>query len=145
MPYPTFTAKENALKAKDWIKNRGGVAFWKSIDLSNAGATCYTPALTEDGKEYPKPHWRYANKPDEIITDESVLFFEVSKEVKRFKIHTRISGNGLMIKLTDHSSQRVRAQCEKFPNCSYHFDYDTQECVITVPDKLISLKDLSNE
>jgi hypothetical protein len=56
-------APENAEKMLGWIKNRGGVAIWPSINFSNFGASWSTPALTTDGKPYPKPTWQAANEP----------------------------------------------------------------------------------
>ena len=35
---------ETAPKALDWIKTRGGIAVWQSVNLSNPGATWTTPA-----------------------------------------------------------------------------------------------------
>jgi hypothetical protein len=121
-------------KFAEWIKSRGGVARWRNINLSNPDAgDQYTPALT-DGKETGKPHWsvEYA----ETITDLSRFrFVKELKEVKRF--HVAVHSAFLSFKLTDASSRKIRKMCAKYSTpeapASYHFDYETQECVITVP------------
>jgi hypothetical protein len=132
-------ALENAPRFLDWIKNRGGVAVWNSIDFSNLGASWSTPALT-DGVPTPKPTWQADSKPSRIITDPNEIEVIVRKEVKRFHVAIRRGSQGFSFKLTDASSRKVRAMCDKFGDeSSYHFDYETQECVITMPETKVSL------
>jgi len=39
-------SEENAPKFWEWLRTRGGIAVWKSINLGNAGASWSTPATT---------------------------------------------------------------------------------------------------
>lgn len=139
-----YPEKVNTLK--DWLANRKGIAVWGSINLSNPGVRWYTPAVTEAGEPYPKPTWQAGNSPVEIVTDANKVMVTIPKEVRRFKIHTRISGNGLAVKLTDASSQKVRRWVQEYSekyNCVswYQFDYETQEAVILIPEKEIPLSE----
>ena len=125
---------EHAPKFREWIKNRGGIAIWPSINLSNPGASWSTPALAEDGKPYSKPTWQAANQPERIITTEDDVLVRTPKEVKRFYVAIRRSSNGLAFKCTDGATRRIRAACAKAgEEAWYEFDYATQEAVIFVP------------
>jgi hypothetical protein len=121
-----------------FCRERGGIKVWKNINLSNPDAgNMYTPVRDSEGKDYPKPHWSVAL--DRIVTDISEFrFVKEMREVKRFHVAIRMGNQGLMLKLTDASTRRVREACvrmkEKYGESPcYHFDYDTQECVIEVP------------
>ena len=134
-------APENAAKMREWIATRGGVAIWRSINLSNAGASWSSPALTE-GVPTKKPNWQSENVPSRVITDAAEIEVVTRKEVKRFRIAIRMGGNGLTMKLTDASTRKVRAACNKLgPDSAYEFDYDTQEAIITMPGERVSLAD----
>jgi len=110
-----------------WIKDRGGVAVWNSISLSDPSKQLLTPALT-DGKPTTKPHWSVTDTP-EVISDAAAVWVTIDKEVKRF--HIALRNTGLYIKLTDASSRRVRAETERAgEDAHYEFDYDCQEAVI---------------
>ena len=122
-------------KFTDWIANRGGVAKWRNINLSNPdGGDMYTPANTVDGNPCIKPHWgtEFAEK----ITDMSRFqFTKEAKEVKRFRVALRRSANGLQLKCTDASTRKIRKNIQRLEEklhttVTYHFDYNTQECVL---------------
>ena len=174
-------APENAPKFLDWIKNRGGVAVWKSINLSNPDASWSTPAtissndvpdrqatpcakvfcpschkeiefisgerlcscgFTVDIKNfcvgYPKPNWQCANEPSLVITDAQDIGVETGREVKRFKIHLRVSG--MSVKLTAASSEKVRkSRVDAGEGAWYESDGD--EAVIFVPASVVSLSE----
>ena len=68
MAYEHECSLENARLFADWIANRGGVAVWRSVNLSNPGASWSTPALTVEGEPTPKPTWQAANTPEKIVT-----------------------------------------------------------------------------
>jgi hypothetical protein len=128
---------ENAARMWNWLQMRGGIAVWRSINLSNPGASWSTPALTANGEPTPKPTWQAANAPERIITDPAQVHVMVAREVKRFHVAVRMGGNGLMMKLTDGSSRRLRAAVasasEKYgTDAWYEFDYDMQDAVILV-------------
>ena len=105
--------EDNAEKFRDWIKNRGGVAKWESVNLSNPGASWSTPAQTAEGEPMGKPTWQAGNHPAEIVTDEKDVQVIVPKEVKRFHVGIRRGSQGFSFKLTDAASRRLRNAVEK--------------------------------
>jgi len=115
-------------KFQDWINSRGGVKVWRNLNLSNPDAGFrFTPALTEDQKDYPKPHWSVGYQ--ETIRDISRFRFVKSMcEVKRLRVAVSMSGNGLMLKLTEGSSRKLRLACQKIQKAHngiepcYHFE-----------------------
>lgn len=125
--------EENAPKFSEWIKSRGGVAVWQSVDLSDPGFSLSTPAKTTEGMTYPKPHWKVGNEPALVVTDPNDVGVVRFKERKRFRIGVR-RGDGLKFECTDGATRRIRREVAKAGEGStYVFDYDTQECVILVP------------
>jgi len=137
---------ENAERFLDWIKTRGGIAIWESVSLSNPGASWSTPALT-DGKPTTKPNWQCANEPVRIITDINDVEVCVDREVKRFHVATRLGSQGLMIKVTDGGSRKIRKEVEKAGKGAYHvFDYGNYEnAVIMAPEKTLSLTEWAQD
>ena len=120
-------------KFKEWIDKRGGITIWKNINLSNPGAgEMFTPALTTEGKEYPKPSFTVSFH--ETVKDLSkFIFVKEIKEVKRIKVAIRKSSNGLILKLTTPSTNKLQKALAKYgDNSRYHFDYDRQEAVISI-------------
>ena len=98
-----------------------------------------SPALSLGGQPTPKPHWKVASEPSRIITDASEIDVVTWKEVKRFHVGVR-RGDGLSFKLTGGATRKVRAAVAKAGDgATYHFDYDAQEAVIVVPDKVVPL------
>ena len=126
---------KNYEKIKSWIETKNGVAVWNSINLSNPGGEWLTPYKNENGEIYTKPNWQCSNKPTIIITSLSDIKVIKPKEIKRFPIAIRKSANGLMLKLTDHSSTKVKKAIKEAGEKSwYEFDYNTQEAIIFIPD-----------
>jgi hypothetical protein len=129
---------ENASLFWDWLQNRGGLSLWRSINLSNPGETWTGPALEKDGSPKRKENWQMENFPHRIITDPAEVVVVTRKEVERFRVAVRRGAQGLMDKLTDHSSAKLNRRLdhwtERNPDAARHFDYGTQEAVITVPD-----------
>lgn len=142
---------DNAPRFWNWIHKRGGLLLWKSVNLSNPGQTWTTPALIADGKPFPKSDWQMANDPSDVTTNPDEVMVVTNKEVRRFRVGVRRSGNGMSMKVTDAGSRRIRATVDKLNEdrednmASYHFDYETQEAVFTVPDKIISLTEWANQ
>ena len=156
----------NAFKLWTWIRERGGVAVWRSVNLADLGASWSTPVRIEcrncNGRgEFPdhnqcvvcngeklvtadKPHWSAANEPV-IIADPKEIGVVTDREVKRFRVGIRVSGNGLSLKCTDAASRRIRRELEKAgEGSSYHFE--DGEAVITAPDgAVISLEAWANK
>jgi hypothetical protein len=135
MPSLTISI-ENASLIATWIKTREGVVVWKSIDLSDPHKEMLTP-----GDKLLKPHWKMANQPAYIIKEAKDITVITAKELKRFHVATRMSGNGMSMKCTDASSRRIEAAVTKAGEGAFYvFDYgDEKNCVIMVPDKTISL------
>jgi hypothetical protein len=133
--------EENAPRFLEWIKKRGGVSIWKSISLSDPSYSMSTPARDLDGTPTPKPHWRVDNAPARTVTSTDDIEVFVPREVKRFHVAVRPSGNGLSVKVTDGGTRRIRREVDKAGEDAYYaFDYgDYQNAVIFVPDGKISL------
>jgi hypothetical protein len=146
-------APENAPRFWNWIHKRGGLAKWKSVDLSDLDKSWTTPALDKEGNPYSKPHWKVGNTPPDTCTNPDEVMVVTSKEVKRFRVFLRSGRQGLSVKVTDAGSRRIRATLDKLNEdrpvwagvASYHFDYETQEAVFTVPDKLITLSEWAKQ
>ena len=132
---------ENSERMLGWSANRGGIAIWPSVNLSNPGTSWSTPAdLTT------RPTWECADKPERIITDVADIVVSVDREVKRFHVgQTR--GSGLMFVVTDAGSRRIRKEVAKAGDGAYHvFDYDDDKnAVIMAPERTISLREWDNE
>ncbi len=143
-------APENAEKMAEWIRSRGGVAVWRSVNFANLDASWSTPALTVEGAQMTKPTWEADSKPVRVITDPAEIDVVTRREVKRIKVSVR-RGRGLLVDLTDASAKRLRKAVHDAtfslqkgtgligPGASYHFDYETREAVITVRGEVVSL------
>lgn len=130
---------ENAHLFLEWLKNRGGILVWQSINLANPGMTWSTPAEC-NGIPTEKPTWQAANEPIRRITNASEVSVVTTKEVKRFHVALRMGSQGMTMKCTDASSERIRKAIDKAgEGASYLFDYDTQEAVILAPTGSIPL------
>lgn len=142
---PHVVRLEDAAMMWDWLQNRGGLAVWQSINLSNPGASWTTPVLDSEGNLSSKPSWQADNVPARIIfRPEDVLVIKY-EEVKRFHVAIRVSGNGLMLKCTSGSSERIeRAVRKAGKDACYRFDYETQEAVIFAPVDQFTLLDWYN-
>lgn len=108
---------ENAAKFADWIRNRGGVAVWKSHDLGDPGASSSTPALT-DGKPTTSPHWKYTGNPAFVVTDPSEITVYESKVVAHIPVKLKQSQGRLV--LTDASQRKVGRALEQAGEESFY-------------------------
>jgi hypothetical protein len=130
----------NAKVFLKWIRERGGIAVWRSVDLSNPGASWSTPARTEAGEPTLKPTWRADNQPHKVFTSTDDVLVDTPREVKRFRVAVRHSG--FAFNLTDASTKRVHREVDKAgKDAWYEFDYETQEAVIYVPHERITLSE----
>jgi hypothetical protein len=142
---------ENAPRFWKWIHKRGGLAKWKSVDLSDPGKSWTTPVLDKDGQPSAKQHWKMANAPSETCTNPDEVMVVTEKEVKRYRVGIRVGSQGMSLKVTDAGSRRIRATLAKMNEerddemATYHFDYETQEAVFTVPDKMITLTEWAKQ
>lgn len=143
---PHVVQSENARKMADWLANRGGLAIWHSVNLSNPGASWTTPANQIDGKPTPRPTWEADSKPERIIMDAADVIVSEDREVKRFHVAVRRGSQGFMLKCTDASSDRIHREVARAGNGAYYeFDYDSQEAVIMAPARQVSLVDWLQE
>lgn len=139
MSDPHIVSAENAALISSWLRERGGLALYRSIDLSNPGKTWTCPVLGPDGQPSPKPSWQSATSPYRIITDPGEVRVQTGKEVKRFRVGIQ-RGCGFSFTLTPGASRRVRSTVERIngsrqnEDCWYEFDYSTQEAVFFIPD-----------
>jgi hypothetical protein len=143
------TLPESAHKILDWVNNRGGIAIWNCLDLSNPGMTWTTPVKKESGEQVEKPHWS-AGQITRIITDPQEIEVLVPQVVKRFHVATRMGSQGFSVKVTDGGSRRIRAAvakaAEKFGEAWHEFDYGSYEnCVILAPGKVVGLLEYSSQ
>lgn len=124
-PFLITCVPENAERFAMWLKDRGGISLWKSINLSNPGASWCTPALAEDGTDYPKPNWQTENAPALTVCDPDFVGVEIPQEFKRVKIS--LKQQGLMkVVLTDGSTRKVTKALEEAGDGSFYtFEDDT--------------------
>ena len=129
-----------------WIREGRGVAIWESINLSDPSKEMMTPGRT-DGKPTQKPHWGMANAPSKILEVETDFEVCYPLEVKRFHVGTRMGAQGLMVKVTDAGSRRIRSACEAAGDDAWHeFDYgDYKNAVIMKPGKIVNLEDIKDD
>jgi hypothetical protein len=138
---PHVISASNAKLVTEYLKTRGGIALWKSINLSNIGATWMSPTLTEDGKPYPKPSWQAESTPSRVITEAREILVAVDVEVKRFRVGVE-RGGMFSFQVTAGGSRRIRREVSKAGENAYHvFDYATQEAVILRPESLTPLSE----
>lgn len=138
----TITA-ENANHIRQWLDSRGGIAVWRSQDLSRAGEEVWTPATTPDGRpaqEAGEPRWDLVF--ERIVSDPADVIVSVDREVKRFHVGTK-RGSGLSWVVTDAGTRRIKREVEKAGKGAYYvFDYgDYKNAVIMVPDRQVSLSE----
>lgn len=128
----------NAPKILEWFRDRGGLAIWDSVNLSNPGASWTAPVNDEHGKPKGKPTWEASNEPSRVITDMAEVDVITAQEIKRFHIGVRMGSQGLSLKVTDGGTRRIRAAVAKAnlehgeDKAWYVLDRGTQEAVIMV-------------
>lgn len=99
---------DNAAQILGWFKQNRGLAHWTSVDLSDPGFALTTPAYTETGAPYPKPHWKVGNEPAFRIFDISQVRVGEYKLFKRFHAALRMGSQGFSIKVSDGGSRKIR-------------------------------------
>ena len=136
---------ENAPRMADWITNRGGLAVWVSVNLSNPGKSWTGPVRDKDGKVNTKPSWESANDPV-IITDPAEVGMVEMTEFKRFHVGLQ-RGSGFSVECTPGASRKIRKAIEDAgEGATHHFHYDTREAVIMKPNgRWKSLKEWMDE
>jgi len=107
MTFKLEVNEANAAKIRSWIVDRGGVAIWKSIDLSRPEDQLLTPA-----DNVVKPAYYVENAPT-IVDRLSDVGVYPETLYKRVRVALRVSGNGLSMKVTDHSREKVNKVCDQ--------------------------------
>ena len=132
---PHDCREENAGKFLNWIRTRGGLALWRTLDLARAGQFWTAPLKDGSGVVKPKPLYHTEDKPYQIVESTDDVLVQKDKEVRRFYVALRAGRGGTMLKLTVGGSRKVAAATAKAGVGAYHvFDYDTQEAIIMAPD-----------
>lgn len=145
MSEPYVCQDEDAGKIHGWLLHRGGIFIWRSINLSNPGASWTSPAQIAEGTAYTKPNWQCGNDPERHITNLADVMVSTGKEVKSFHVAVRMSGTGLSLKVTDGGSRRIRAEVEKarqrYGKPAWHeFTYcDYLNCRIIIEDTTVPI------
>lgn len=128
MTFKLIVPDTTAVQLIPWFKE-DGIRVWHSLDLGNLEQQWLTPVDVVD-----KPHWRACSLAEtEVITDPGQVAVVVRQEVDRLPVDLRPSGNGLSVKLTDMSNDRLNRalkQEDRTQWASYVFDYESQEAVI---------------
>jgi len=133
---------ENVPLMREWLANRGGLAHWSSINLSNLGQSWTGPALEKNGDPAKKPSSYAASEPSYIVTDPAQVAVVVRKEVERFHVAIRPGSQGFTVKLTDGSTEKLNKAMRKHgEDATYAFDYETQEAVISMPERVVPIND----
>ena len=113
---PHIVSAEDAPRIWDWLQTRGGIKVWNSINLSNPDASWTTPA------DALKPTWE-AGTP-RLITDPSEVHVATYEVFKKFHVGVRQGGTGLVLKVSDGGSRRIRRELARAgAGSTYRFDY----------------------
>ena len=135
----TVSAGKNAGMISDWLKNRGGILVWQSVDLSDPEHVVTTPALDQLGNRPKKPDWKCDDNPT-LLTNPDEIGVASSVEVKRFHVATRMGSQGFCIKVTDGGSNRIRREVAKaearygYGKVWYCFDYSDYDNAVIMAD-----------
>ena len=147
MSEPYVCQNEDAGKIHDWLLHRGGIFIWRSVNLSNPGASWTSPAQDSDGRPITKPNWQCHSVAERHITDIADVMVATAKDVKRFHVATRMGGNGMSIKVTDGGTRKIRAEVEKAKEkfhkpAWYEFDFCAEKnAIILIEDTVVPLSD----
>jgi len=127
----TITA-DMAPKIRGWIRDRGGVNYWRSASLSDPSRTCFTPIFDVDGNPTGKPAWWCEREPADTLKAEDAFEVVRDKKYKTCRIATRVGAQGLLIKLTDASSAKVKKLLDEAGEGSrYEFGgIDGKDCTV---------------
>lgn len=137
---------EDVARFRDWLANRGGLAYWQSQDMQTLDRSWTTPARTADGEPSGRPHWSCPLQPDMVVTDPALVRVDVAREVKRVRI--AIQQNGHILALTGPASRRVCRAVEKAAQETGKeawYVFEGAEAVILVADKSVPLLEWSED
>lgn len=131
MPDRLICTPENAGKFLDWIRTRGGIAVWPSVNLNNPGTSWSAPVNNAEGRPKGRPTWEAAEVPERIITDPAEIVVQVDKVIRTIPLF--VKRKGMHIVLTDACSRKVRAAVAAGGPGAYYL-LDNYEARIMVPD-----------
>lgn len=156
--------EETAPKFLKWISERGGVAVWKSINLSNPGASWSSPATIRKGDcdgipsdapdadeiiPYPKPTWQASNTPI-IFTNLDEIGVYTDALYKAFRVGLKMSG--MSSHLTDGAQRKldkVMTECEEKHGSAHYkkgvLDIDGASIGVFYDTEIISLREWSEK
>lgn len=97
---------DNAPRLAEWIRKRGGIAVWKSHDLSDPCASSLTPALDLLGNPTPTPHWKYGQAPERVVTDPAEVELYKDELVQELPVALKHDGYGYLV-LTKGSERKL--------------------------------------
>ena len=122
-------------KVASWLKERGGIAIWRSAKLANPAASWTCPVNGPDGQPTPKPSWQAHQTPERIITDPNEIEVEVGKVFERVPVSAK--SNGMQFTLTDGCENKIMKALDRAGNGSwYEFDYLAREAVVFCLDQI---------
>ena len=104
-------SESNALKFAEWIRDRGGVAVWKSQDLGDLSASWSTPVRNAAGETNRAPHWKCGQSAPTIHTDMNTI--GVFQSEKFEEVPVKLKPNGMSLVLTDTSKRRLDRTMER--------------------------------
>lgn len=140
MPEKFHCLEPNAPLFLEWLTAGRGLAVWRSLNLSNPGASWSSPARETDGTPKLKPCWEADNKPERVIEDINEVVVDIPRLVKRFRVG--VKANGPRFEVTSGGSRKIKAAVEKAGDHAwYEFDYNTQEALIYAPERTVPLAD----
>jgi hypothetical protein len=135
---PHIITAENAEKIAFWLKERGGIFVWKSVNLSNPGASWTTPATNADGSPVTKPIWEAESVPSRHIDSADEIVVSKDEEISRFHVALRMGSQGFSIKVSDGGSRRIGHAVAKAGEGAYYV-FDGQDAVIMRPISQVPL------
>lgn len=131
---PYRILERDAERIRSWIETRGGAHVWDSCNLSDPGARWVVPVRHPDGTvNEQKPHWG-AGRVIRTLTRLDEVEVVTGQLVRKFHVGVRMGSQGMMLKVTEGGSRRIRAAVEKAGDGAwYEFDYSTQDACIYAP------------
>lgn len=92
---PHWIRAEQAPQVWQWLTERGGVHYWKSIDICNPDGSAITPILDDDGKTpLPHPGDRFDIRPARVYYKPEDILVAFDTEMHRIRARYWQGPNG---------------------------------------------------